>query len=106
MEIFEKTICGGFSSVNTRLSFDTEILMPNLTRADYDKMNIDESFKAYKRDDLKVIYSIRLDDEKKFSKKRIISKIVKLDENNQYGYAMTKPMPTGCIKENNSPSWL
>ena len=106
MEIFEKTICGGFSSVNTRLSFDTEILMPNLTRADYDKMNIDESFKAYKRDNLKVIYSLRLDDENKFSKKRIISKIVKLDENNQYGYAMTKPMPTGCIKENNSPSWL
>ena len=72
MEIFGKTICGGFSSVNTRLSFDTEILMPNLTRADYDKMNIDESFKAYKCDDLKVIYSLRLDDEKKFSKKRII----------------------------------
>ena len=29
-----------------------------------------------------------------------------MDENNQYGFAMTKPMPTGCIKENNSPSWL
>ena len=28
MEVFEKTICGGFSSVKTRLSFDTEILMP------------------------------------------------------------------------------
>ena len=25
MEIFEKTLCGGFSSVNTRLSFDTEL---------------------------------------------------------------------------------
>ena len=41
-----------------------------------------------------------------FLKKRIISKILKLDENNQYGYVMTRPMPTGCIKENNSPSWL
>ena len=106
MEVFEKTICGGFSSVNTRLSFDTEILMPNLTKKDYDKMTIDQSFKAYKRDDLKVVYSSKLDGEKKFSKRRIISKILKLDENNQYGYAMTRPMPTGCIKENNSPSWL
>ena len=106
MEIFEKTLCGGFSSVNTRLSFDTELLMPNLTKSDYEKMNIDESFKAYKRDDLKVIYSLKLDDEESFSKKRVITKIIKLDENNQYGYAMTRPMPTGCIKQNNSPSWL
>ena len=106
MEIFEKTICGGFSSVNTRLSFDTENLMPNLSKTDYDKMNIDESFKAYKRDDLKVVCSLKLDNQKNFSKKRIITKIVKLDENNQYGYAMTRPMPTGCIKQNNSPSWL
>lgn len=29
-----------------------------------------------------------------------------MDENNQYGFAMTKPMPTGCIKENSSPSWI
>ena len=101
MEIFEKTLCGGFSSVNTRLSFDTELLMPNLIKSDYEKMNIDESFKAYKRDDLKVIYSLKLDDEEFFSEKRVITKIIKLDENNQYGYAMTRPMPTGCIKQNN-----
>ena len=63
MEIFEKTLCGGFSSVNTRLSFDTELLMPNLTKSDYDKMNIDENVKAYKRDYLKIIYSLKLDDE-------------------------------------------
>ena len=80
--------------------------MPNLKAIDYDKMNIDESFKAYKRNDLKVVFSLKLDNEGKFSRKRVISKIVKLDENNQYGYAMTKPMPTGCIKENNNPSWL
>ena len=77
MEIFEKTLCGDFSSVNTRLSFDTELLMPNLTKSDYQNMNIDQSFKAFKR-----------------------------DENNQYGFAMTRPMPTGCIKQNTSPSWL
>ena len=30
VNIFEQTIAGGFSSVNTRLTFDTEILLPNL----------------------------------------------------------------------------
>ena len=104
MEIFEKTVCGGFSAVNNRLAFDTEILMPNLKPSDIDKMTIDESFKAYKRDDLKVIYSFKSG--KKFQKKRVITKILKMDENNQYGFAMTKPMPTGCIKENTSPSWI
>ena len=37
--------------------------MPNVTEADYRKMNIDQSFKAYQRDDLRVIYKIKLDDE-------------------------------------------
>ena len=37
--------------------------------------------------------------------KRVISKILKLDENNQYGHAMTKPLPTGCIKDNSDISW-
>ena len=106
MEIFEKTLSGGFSSVNTRLSFGTELLMPHLTQNDYQKMNIDQSFKAFKRNDLKVVYSLKLDNEKTFQKKHIITKIIKFDENNQYGFAMTKPMPTGCIKENNSPTWL
>ena len=106
MEVFEKTVCSGFSAVNNRLAFDTEILMPNLKSSDYEKMNIDESFRAFKRDDLKIVYSLKFDNEKKFKKKRVISKILKMDENNQYGFAMTKPMPTGCIKENNSPSWL
>ena len=106
METFEKTLSGGFSSVNTTLSFDTELLMLNLTQKDYQKMNIDQSFKAFKRDDLKVAYSLKLDDEKKLKKKHIITKIIKFDENNQYGFAMTKPMPTGCIKQNSSPSWL
>ena len=30
VDIFEQTTTGGFSSVNTRLAFDTEILLPNL----------------------------------------------------------------------------
>ena len=35
--------------------------MPNLTEKDYKAMNIDQSFKAYKRDDLKIGYLLRLD---------------------------------------------
>ena len=68
-------------------------------------MNIDESFKAYKRDDLKAIYKIKFDNENTYHERRIIIKILKLDKNNQYGYAMTKPLPIGCIKEHPSPLW-
>ena len=106
VEVFGKILCGGFSCVNTKLSFDTEILMTNLTKRDYHNMSIDQSFKAFKRDDLQVIYSLKLDKNDSFEKKRVITKTVKFGENNQYGFAMTKPMPTGCIKEYNSPSWL
>ena len=45
METFEKTLTDGFNCVNTRLSFDTKLLMLNLTNADYKKMNIDEILK-------------------------------------------------------------
>ena len=38
-------------------------------------------------------------------KKRIITKILKLDENNQYGNGMTKPLLTGCIKDDPDVSW-
>ena len=92
MEIFEKTLTGTFSCVNTRLPFDTELLMPNLTESDYKKMSIDQSFKAYKRDDLKVMYRIKLDNENYYHERRIITKILKLDENNQYGFAMTNTL--------------
>ena len=54
VKIFEKTLAGRFSFVNTRLAFNTEILMLNLSSNDYSKLNIDQNFKAYKRDDLKV----------------------------------------------------
>ena len=105
MESFEKTL-GGLSCINTGLSFDSEILMPNLTENVFQKMNIDKSFKAYKRDDWKLIYKIKLDHQENYSKKRVNTKILKLDENNQYGFAMIKPMPTGCITEKELPSWL
>ena len=39
-------------------------------------------------------------------KKRVIAGILKLDENNQYGYSMTKPLPPGCVKGNKNFSWV
>ena len=87
LEIFEKTITGGFSCVNTRLAFDTSIICPKKL----DRSGRDE--------DWKVVYNIN--DENK----RVISEILKLDENNQYWHAMTKPLPTGCIKNDQDLSW-
>ena len=69
-------------------------------------MNIDQSFKAYKRDDLKLNYKIMLDNQENYCKKRVLTKIQKLDENNQHGFPMTKPIPTDCIKEKEPSSWL
>ena len=106
MKTFEKTLSGGFSCLNTRLYFDSEILTTNLTKKYFQKMNIDQSFKEYNRDDLKLVYKIKLDNQANYCKKRLITKISKLDENNQYGFAMTKTMPISCIKENKPLSWL
>ena len=61
--------------------------MPNLIKKTFDKMNIDQSFKAFKLDELKLVYKVKFDNQKKHEKK-------------QYGYSMTKASPTGCIKEN------
>ena len=52
----------------------------------------------------KVSYNLKLDGEEKYSTKRVITKILKLDENNQFGYTMTKTMPKGSIKKK-VPSW-
>ena len=94
-DIFEPTLTGGFSSVNMRLAFDTEILLPNLI-SNNEEEKTDEFQKVY---NYKIFCNIRLSNEKVF-KKRVITKILKLDENNQYGFGMTKPSLTGCIKQN------
>ena len=104
-EIFEKTLIGGFTCVNNRIGFDTEVSLPNFNKIDYSKMNIDGSFKVHKNQNYKVGYNIKLDDDELSSQRRVISKIIKFDENNQYGFAMTKPMPVGTIKEKD-PSWI
>ena len=38
--------------------------------------------------------------------KRVITKILKLDGKNQYSFRMTKPFPTGCIKQNLDMIWM
>ena len=98
VETFEQTVTGGFSSVNTRLPFDTQMLLPNLdhkTELENNPLNEDFSYK--------VVYNLKLNG-KKAKKKRVITKILKLDETNQYGHGMTKPLPTGCIKDDNDIS--
>lgn len=79
VKLFERTLIGGFSGVNTRLIFDSQILLL-----------------GNQRDDLELIYKIKTS---KGTKNKIISdNILKMDENNQYGNAMTKPLLYGCIK--------
>ena len=69
---------GGFSCVKTRLSFDTELLMSNLIKKDFNEMNIDQSFKGFKRNDLKLIYKLKFDNQEKHEKKkRVVTKILK-----------------------------
>ena len=51
------------------------------------------------KENLKLIYKIKNKLKNIFEDKRVVTKILKMDENNQYGNAMTKPLPTGSIKK-------
>ena len=86
VRVFKKTLIGGFSCLNTRLAFDTEILLNG------------------NKNNNKVLPDLHIDGKKQA--KRISSKILKMDENNQYGQAMTKPLPYGCIKKEEHPQVL
>ena len=86
VELFEQTLIGGFSCVNTCLTFGSKTLLQK-----------DEENKANQT--LKLIYRIRNDITNKFESKKIVTKIIKMNENNQYGNAMTKPMPTAKLKK-------
>ena len=88
--LFKQTLTGGFSCVNTRLAFDTEILLPNSNEKGDDVLVKDYNYK--------VCYRSNLDSDEKWTTRRVICKILKLHDSNQYGFAMTKPMLTGCIK--------
>ena len=52
----------------------------------------------------KVVFDLTIDGKKQT--KRISSKILKMDENNQYGIAMTKLLLYGCIKKRDRPPTL
>ena len=80
VRVFEKTLIGSFSCVNTRLAFDSQILLP--------KDNIDND---------KLIFDLKIN--KVNEKERITTKILRMDENNKYGHAMTRPLPYGCIRK-------
>ena len=82
VRVFEKTLIGGFSCVNTRLAFDTQILLGD---------NKNE----------KVLFDLEIDGKKQT--KRISTKTLKIYENNQYWQAMTKPLSCGCIKKQDHP---
>ena len=75
-EYLKKILIGGFSCVNTRLTFDTEILIDD---------NKNE----------KILFDLYIDGKKQT--KRISSNILKMDENNQYEMAVTKPLSYSCI---------
>ena len=69
-------------------------MLPNSTEKTEDVLSKDYNYK--------ICYRLKLDEEKNWTTKRVI---LKLGENNQYCYAMTKPMPTGCIKKEPQPTW-
>ena len=60
-------------------------------------MNKDHNYKA--------CFRLKLDGDKNYVTKKVISKILKLCENNRYGYVMTKSLPNGCIKKEPEPTW-
>ena len=79
VHLFEQILIGRFSCINTRLGCDSRLLLPK---------NSDVTPK----ENLKIIYKIGNED------KRVVSKILKINENNLYRNAMTKPLPNTRIK--------
>ena len=72
----------GYGCVNTIMGFDADLLLKDTKNE-------------------KVLFKTADGQLKWFS-----SKIIKMDENNQYGMAMTRPLPYRCIKrKNNIPSF-
>lgn len=82
VRVFEKTLIGCVSCINASFVFDTDIL-----------------FNENKNE--KVIFDFYLNGKKQT--KRISYEILKIDENNQYGMAMTKQLSYSCIKKQDQP---
>ena len=85
VDLFQQTIIGILSCVNTRSGFDSKLFLPK---------NSD----GKPKENLKIIYNIGNED------KTVVSKILKMNENNQYRNAMTKPLPTVSIKREKIPT--
>ena len=85
VDVFEKTLIGGISCVNTRLAFGTSILLPK-----------DQN--GNRRKNLKLINKTRSKNNNNYEDKTLVGKIPKMDENKQCGNALTKLLPTGSIK--------
>ena len=85
-DLFEQTLISGFSCVHTQLSFDSNILFP-------------KNSCGQPKENLKLIYKIKIDMKNILENKRVVTKILKMDENNQYGNAVTKSLLTGSIKK-------
>ena len=125
----ESLLSGGYSSVHTRLDFDTEMFTSKSAECMKQKDDIIEQIRKlyseknkttenkrlnqllydlFKQEDLnscnKPIYSLRLDGQTEVKKRRVFSEIFRLDENNQYGFAMMKPIPIGIFKKEPSLS--
>ena len=72
-----------------------KFFLPNVTKDnEFVKKDNEIDRKDY---NYKVCYNLRLNNEE-MQPKRIIAKILKLYGNNQYGFGMTRTLPTGCIK--------
>ena len=75
IKLFEKTLIEGYSCINTRIAFDTEVFLKDLENE-------------------RVLFTDGQGQVRQF-----LSKIIKMDENNQYDFAMTKPLSYGAIKK-------
>ena len=65
---------GGYSCINSRMGFDTDIFLKDTKNEKVLFKTVDGQLKWFS------------------------SKIIKMDQNNQYGMAMTRPFSYGCIK--------
>ena len=74
----KKKLIVGFSSVITCLAFDSQILLANKEK--------------------KLVFDLKING--KEQTRRISTQLLKIDENNQYGQGMTKPLPYGLKKKN------
>ena len=68
VKVFEKTLIGGFSCVNTRPFFDTELLLPNANN-----MSVDGDDNLYKDYDYETCYKLKLDNNNCYKKQTSLS---------------------------------